>query len=133
VNEITTFRWSFEEHVQNYSAAGVDGIAVWRQKLSDFGEEKGAELLAESGLAVSALQWAGGFTGSDGRFYRDAVQDVIEAVQLAGQLRADDQGIVHLFSTPGYSRLPRSPTGTEGPLQTETHRSVPLPWFVRPY
>lgn len=88
INEITTFRWSFEEDVQNYVAAGIDGIAVWRQKLSDFGEEKGAELLAESGLAVSALQWAGGFTGSDGRSYRDSVQDAVEAVQLAGQLKA---------------------------------------------
>jgi sugar phosphate isomerase/epimerase len=51
--------------------------------------------LAESGLAVSALQWAGGFTGSDGRSYRDAVQDAIEAVQLAGQLRA---GTVIVYS-----------------------------------
>ncbi len=88
MNEITTYRWSFEEDVQNYAAAGVDGISVWRQKLSDFGEEKGAELLAESGLAVSALLWVGGFTGSDGRSYRDSVQDAIEAVQLAGQLKA---------------------------------------------
>jgi sugar phosphate isomerase/epimerase len=88
MNEITTYRWSFEEDVQNYAAAGIDGIAVWRQKLSDFGEEKGAELLADSGLAVSALLWAGGFTGSDGRSYRDSVQDAIEAVQLAGQLKA---------------------------------------------
>lgn len=88
MNEITTYRWSFEEDVQNYAAAGIDGIAVWRQKLSDFGEEKGTELLAESGLAVSALLWAGGFTGSDGRSYRESVQDAVEAVQLAGQLKA---------------------------------------------
>ena len=88
MNEITTYRWSFEEDVRNYAAAGLDAIAVWRQKLSDYGEEKGAELLAESGLAVSALLWAGGFTGSDGRSYRDSVQDAIEAVQLAGHLNA---------------------------------------------
>lgn len=88
MNEITTYRWSFEEDVHNYAAAGLDGIAVWRQKLSDFGEEKGAELLAERGLAVSALLWAGGFTGSDGRSYHDSVQDALEAVRLAGTLRA---------------------------------------------
>ena len=55
INEVTTYRWSFEEDVQNYRNAGIDGIAVWRQKLSDYGESKGAELLRESGLTVSSL------------------------------------------------------------------------------
>lgn len=95
MNEITTFRWSFEEDVQNYLAAGLQAIAIWRQKLSDFGEEKGAELLAETPLAVSALFWAGGFTGSDGRSYRDSIEDALEAVQLAAELRA---GCLVLYS-----------------------------------
>jgi len=88
MNEMTTFRWSFEEDVQHYAAAGIDAIAVWRQKLSDFGEEKGIELLAERGLAVSSLLWAGGFTGSDGRSHKESVEDAIDAVQLAGDLNA---------------------------------------------
>lgn len=88
MNEITTFRWSFEEDVRNYAAAGIDGIAVWRQKLSDFGEARGAELLADSPLTVSSLLWAGGFTGSDGRTYKDSVEDALEATQLAADLNA---------------------------------------------
>jgi len=88
MNEITTFRWSFEEDVERYIAAEIDGIGVWRQKLSDFGEEKGAELLADSPLAVSCLLWAGGFTGSDGRSYRDSVQDAMDAIRLAADLEA---------------------------------------------
>jgi len=88
MNEITTFRWSFEEDVRNYVAAGIEGIAVWRQKLSDFGEQKGADLLADSPLAVSSLLWAGGFTGSDGRSYKDSVEDAIEATRLAADLNA---------------------------------------------
>jgi sugar phosphate isomerase/epimerase len=95
MNEITTFRWSFDEDVQNYQSAGIDAIAIWRQKLSDFGEEKGRELLEDSGLAVSALLWAGGFTGSDGRTFRESVDDALEAVQLAGDLRA---GCLVLYS-----------------------------------
>ncbi len=71
MNETTTFRWSFEEDVANYAAAGIPAMGVWRQKLSDFGEDKGIELLAEAGLKVSHLFWAGGFTGSDGRSFRD--------------------------------------------------------------
>ena len=89
MNELTTFRWSFEEDVTRYREAGLEAIGVWRQKLSDYGEEKGIELLAESGLAVSNLLWAGGFTGSDGRSYDDSVTDGKEAIQLAAAMKAD--------------------------------------------
>ena len=58
MNEMTTYRWSFEEDVARYRAAGIGAIGVWRQKLSDFGEDKGVELLAESGLKVSNPPWA---------------------------------------------------------------------------
>ncbi len=88
INEITTYRWSFEEDVAGYAASAIPAIGVWRRKLSDFGEEKGLELLAESGLQVSHVQWAGGFTGSDGRTYRESVDDGLEAVRLAADLKA---------------------------------------------
>lgn len=88
MNELTTYRWSFEEDVQHYAAAGLDGIGVWRQKLSDYGDEKGAELLSERQLQVSSLLWAGGFTGSEGRSHKESVQDAREAIQLAAQLKA---------------------------------------------
>lgn len=89
MNEMTTYRWSFEEDVTHYRAAGFTAMGVWRQKLSDFGEEKGAALLAESGLKASNLLWAGGFTGSDGRTFRDSVEDAVEAVRLTAALRCD--------------------------------------------
>ncbi|NIP85244.1 MAG: TIM barrel protein [Planctomycetales bacterium] len=88
VNELTTYRWSFEEDVAYYQAAGFAGIGVWRQKLSDYGEEKGVELLAESGLEVSNLLWAGGFTGHDGRSHADSVADAGEAIRLAGVMHS---------------------------------------------
>jgi sugar phosphate isomerase/epimerase len=88
MNELTTFRWSFEQDVAHYVAAGITAIGVWRRKLSDFGEDKGVELLAESGLAVSNLLWAGGFTGSDGRNVRDSIDDAADAIRLAADLRA---------------------------------------------
>ena len=88
MNEMTTYRWSFEEDVMNYRAAGVGAIGVWRQKLADFGEEKGIELLAENDLAVSNLLWAGGFTGSDGHSYRESIKDAIDAIRLAAALKA---------------------------------------------
>jgi len=88
MSEMTTYRWSFEEDVRNCAAAGIDAIGVWRQKLSDFGEEKGIELLLESGLSVSSLLWAGGFTGSEGRTYKESVEDAREAIRLAAAMKA---------------------------------------------
>jgi sugar phosphate isomerase/epimerase len=88
INEVTTYRWSFEDDVVNYRNAGIPAIGVWRQKVTDFGDEKAIELLTESGLKVSSLLWAGGFTGSDGRSFRDSIADGAEAIRLAGALQA---------------------------------------------
>lgn len=88
INETTTLRWTFEEDVLAYAAAGINAIGVWRQKISDFGEAKGMELLEETGMSVSNLLWAGGFTGNDGRTYRDSVEDAKEALETAAAMRA---------------------------------------------
>ena len=87
MNETTTFRWSFEEDVANYAAAGIPAIGVWRQKLSDCGQAAASSCSADSGLKVSHLLWAGGFTGSDGRSYRESVEDAAEAVRTAAALQ----------------------------------------------
>jgi sugar phosphate isomerase/epimerase len=87
MNETTTFRWSLEEDVANYAVAGIPALGIWRQKLSDCGLAKAQELLAASGLKVSHLFWAGGFTGSDGRSYRESVDDAREAVRSAAALK----------------------------------------------
>jgi hypothetical protein len=44
--------------------------------------------LGRSGLTVSSLQWAGGFTGSDGRSFEDSLSDARLAIQTADKLRA---------------------------------------------
>lgn len=89
MNEMTTYRWSFEEDVRRYAAAGYSALGVWRQKLSDFGEERGIDLISEFKLEVSNLLWAGGFTGVDGRSQKESIVDGIEAIELAAALRAD--------------------------------------------
>ncbi|MCA9234365.1 MAG: sugar phosphate isomerase/epimerase [Planctomycetales bacterium] len=88
MNQVTTYRWNLDEEVQRYREAGYEGIGVWRQKLADFGESRGIDLIAESGLRVTHLAWAGGFTGSDGRTFNESMHDAIEAVQTAAALQA---------------------------------------------
>ena len=86
--ELTTYRWSFEEDVQHYAAAGIGGIGIWRHKLSDYGETRGREVLAEHRLQVSSLFWAGGFTGSGDQSHEESVEDACDALRLAAALGA---------------------------------------------
>jgi len=88
VNEVTTYRWPFEEDASQYARCGFDGIGVWRRKLADFGEEKAKELLSETGLGVSSLGWIGGFTGADGRTLKESVVDGMAAIESAANLGA---------------------------------------------
>ena len=89
ISQLSTLRWSIEEDAHAYAERGFTGIGIYRPKLEDFGLSRTIELLAESSLAVTSLSWAGGFTGSDGRAYEDAVRDAIAAVRDAANLRAE--------------------------------------------
>ncbi|RCS42174.1 sugar phosphate isomerase/epimerase [Bremerella cremea] len=95
MNQMTTLRWSFEQDCFRYREAGLSAIHVWRDKIHDYGEAKGAILLEELELEVSALSWAGGFTGSDGRNFKDALEDARHAVDLAHEL---DAGCLIVYS-----------------------------------
>ena len=88
VSQFTTCQWTFEEDLLRYQALGYDSIGVWRRKIDDFGYRNAIDMLYDSSLNVSSLNWAGGFTGSDGRSFVDAVDDAIEAISLASKLNA---------------------------------------------
>ncbi len=89
ISQLSTLRWSFQEDAEAYAARGFTGIGVYRPKLEDFGIDRAIELLAETSLQVTSLSWVGGFTGSDGRGYEDAVVDALNAVRDAANLRAE--------------------------------------------
>jgi len=86
---VTTYHWSFQEDVVAYREAGIGAIGIWRTKLERFGEERGIDLVQESGLEVSSLAWAGGFTGSAGYSFDEAVIDARQALRVAADLGAD--------------------------------------------
>ncbi len=89
ISQLSTMRWSFEEDLRGYASRGFTGIGIWRPKLEDFGTDRTIELLAEHSLSVTSLSWAGGFTGSDGRAFSDAIQDAMCAIRDAANLRAE--------------------------------------------
>jgi sugar phosphate isomerase/epimerase len=95
VSQMTTYRQSFLEDVAACERTGIGALAVWRPKLVDFGEERSLELIRDAGLRVSSLNWAGGFTGSHGYSFLEAVRDTREAIVTAAELGA---GVLTLVS-----------------------------------
>lgn len=94
MSEMTTYRWTFEEDVVNYRTFGIEAIGVWRQKLEDYGTERGIELLRDQGLTVSSLSYAGGFTGSDGYSFIESLNEAHAAVRLAAEMQAESLIVV---------------------------------------
>ena len=89
VNEFSTLRWNLQQDVVKYASQGIHKIGLSRSKVSDFGVEDAVDLLFEMNMGVSSVNWAGGFTGSDGRTFLDAIDDAKEAIYLASQVQAD--------------------------------------------
>jgi sugar phosphate isomerase/epimerase len=77
-----------EEDIENYLEAGYSAIGLWRDKVLDGDENRAIDLLAASGLGVTHLSWAGGFTGSDGRTFAESVDNTQEALRLAAATMA---------------------------------------------
>jgi sugar phosphate isomerase/epimerase len=128
MNEVTTYRWSFEEDIENYRRAGYRSIGVWRHKLSDLDEEHAVDVLAESGLGVSSLACAGGFTGLGGVSFREGVDDAVSALRLAAKIQAGCL-VVHPGGRNNHTsrhalRLLRA--ALEELLPTAEHYEVPL-------
>jgi sugar phosphate isomerase/epimerase len=94
VNHLTTFAWSLDDEAVAYQREGFRAVGLWRPKLSHFGEERTAELLRESGISVSSLSWAGGFTGANRWSFEDSLADARNAIKEAALVGAECLTIV---------------------------------------
>lgn len=88
ISELTTARWELRQELAHSSEHGFAAVSLWRPKMSDHGAEAVAASLARAGMRASSLQWAGGFTGSDGRSFRESLGDAAEAIEAAAVLAA---------------------------------------------
>lgn len=94
LSEMTTYHWSLAEEVAACRDTGINAIGIWRPKFCDFGEERGIDLIQESGIGVSSVSWAGGFTGSNGHSFDESLLDARDAIRLAGRMNAETLVIV---------------------------------------
>jgi sugar phosphate isomerase/epimerase len=88
VSQSSTRHWSLFRDLIRYSHWGFSAIGLSRSKVDEFGVAEAADLLHEMRMGVSSLSWAGGFTGSDGRSFQDAIDDGQQAIADAAALGA---------------------------------------------
>ena len=103
ISQMTTPRWDLSLEVDRLAAHGFDAVSVWRPKISDVGTTAAATLIAAAGLRVSSVQWAGGFTGGDGRSFDESIDDALEAIETAETLGAPVL-VVHSGCRGGHTR-----------------------------
>lgn len=102
ISQFSTNRWSFHQDILKYASLNVDGVGIWRAKVNEVGPQEAADYLFEMKMPVSSVHWCGGFTGSEGTSYIDAVNDAIDSVKLAGMLGADNL-IIHPGARNGHT------------------------------
>jgi len=103
ISQMTTSRWDLSVEVAQSARHGFDAISVWRPKVSDLGIGEAAAVIAAAGLRVSSVQWAGGFTGGDGRSFDESVADAVETIEMAEALGAPVV-VVHSGCRAGHTR-----------------------------
>ena len=103
LSQLTMPRWELPEEIARLAAHGFDSLSLWRVKLSDIGQHAAASLLTEAGVRVSSLQWAGGFTGGDGRTFTESIDDAQEAIEAAHSLGAAVL-VIHSGGRGGHTR-----------------------------
>lgn len=86
IHTITTKPWGIEEAAQNFSAAGVKGITVWRDALAGRDIKKTGDLLRAHDLSVVSLCRGGFFPSIDPTKRQAAIDDNRKAIEEAYEL-----------------------------------------------
>jgi sugar phosphate isomerase/epimerase len=89
INQVTVLpQWTLAEAIDGLVRHHVPAISVWRDKLHECGIAVAARRLADSGLNVSGLCFAGLIASSDDKEAALALDDVHRAVDEAAALKA---------------------------------------------
>lgn len=94
VSQMTTYRWSLQQDLRHYHQLGCTHFAAWIRKIVDAGIEPAIRRIRESHLQVSSLTWAGGFTGTNGYSFDEAVCEARRAIRIASRIGAPSLTII---------------------------------------
>ncbi len=86
IHTITTKPWNIEKAAENYSAAGVKGITVWRDALEGRDIKQVGNMLRDHDLTIVSLCRGGFFAHKDSGKRRSALDDNRKAIDEAFEL-----------------------------------------------
>ncbi|MDQ2658341.1 MAG: sugar phosphate isomerase/epimerase [Bacteroidota bacterium] len=89
IHTITTKPWKIEEAAENFAAAGVGGITVWRDALNGRDIQKTGRHLRDLGLNVVSLCRGGFFPSVEKSQRESAIADNKKAIDEAAALGTD--------------------------------------------
>jgi len=89
INTATTrAQWGLDQAIPAYAAAGVAGVAPWRDQVALTGLDRTAALIRDHGLTVTGLCRGGMFPAADAARRRAAIDDNRRAIDEAAALNA---------------------------------------------
>ncbi|MCA9066652.1 MAG: hypothetical protein KDA96_26475 [Planctomycetaceae bacterium] len=83
----TTFDELVSE-VNSIERRRIRHVSIRRQQILWFGEHALQDVLGDHGIRVASVGFIGGFTGSLGVSYKEAVEDALRGIELAAELQA---------------------------------------------
>jgi sugar phosphate isomerase/epimerase len=86
IHTITTKAWNIEEAAKTFSAAGVQGITVWRDTLEGRNIKQTGTMLREHGLTIVSSCRGGFFPNRDAGKRQAAIDDNRRAIEEAAEL-----------------------------------------------
>jgi sugar phosphate isomerase/epimerase len=86
INQETVKQWSLPELAKGCAAAGIASVGLWRAPVREYGVERAARLMRDSGLTVTSLCRGGFFTASDPAERAAALDDNRAAIDEAAAL-----------------------------------------------
>ena len=81
-------QWDLKQCLDGFTRHGVGGIAVWRDKIAEYGPKEAAKMIRDSGLAVTGLCRAGLFPANDNAGRQAIFDENRRAVDEAAEIGA---------------------------------------------
>ena len=89
INQVTLMQqWSLRQAIEGLARHDVRATSIWRDKLHEMSTSEAARMLADHGMAVSGLCFAGMITAPDAAARSAAHDEVRRAIDEAAELKA---------------------------------------------
>ena len=88
IHTLTTKSWNLKECIENYSAAGIHGITIWRNVLEGQNLRECRQILDDNNMVVPGVARGGFFPSVNAQKRREAIDDNLMAIEQTAAVGA---------------------------------------------